>query len=41
VIARTVVEPHLRDGLLTGDPAALDAMREAATLLTAGPVLRG
>ena len=23
VIARTVVEPHLRDGLLTGDPAAL------------------
>ncbi len=40
VIARTVVEPHLRDGLLTGDPAAFGAMREAATLLTAGPVLR-
>ena len=40
VVARTVVEPHLRDGLLTGDPAALAPMREAARLLTDGPVLR-
>jgi two-component system NarL family sensor kinase len=40
VLARTVVEPHLRDGLLTGDPAALAAMREAARLLTDGPVQR-
>lgn len=40
VIARTVIEPHLRDGLLTGDPAAMAAMREAADVLTAGPVLR-
>ena len=40
VVARTVVEPNLRDGLLTGDPAALAAMREAAAVLTTGPVLR-
>lgn len=40
VVGRTVVEPHLRDGLLTGDPAATATMREAAELLTAGPVLR-
>jgi two-component system, NarL family, sensor kinase len=40
VLARTVVEPHLRDGLLTGDPAALAAMRDAAGLLTGGPVQR-
>jgi signal transduction histidine kinase len=40
VIARTVVEPHLRDGLLTGDPEALVPMREAAALLTEGPILR-
>jgi two-component system, NarL family, sensor kinase len=40
VLARTVVEPHLRDGLLTGDPAALAAMRDAARLLTDGPVQR-
>src|SRR3954451_12225841 len=40
VLARTVVEPHLRDGLLTGDPAALAAMRDAAGLLTDGPVQR-
>ena len=40
VVARTVVEPQLRDGLLTGDPAAIAAMRETARLLTDGPVLR-
>ena len=40
VLARTVVEPHLRDGLLTGDPAALAAMRDGARLLTDGPVQR-
>jgi two-component system, NarL family, sensor kinase len=40
VVGRTLIEPHLRDGLLTGDPAALAEMRGAATLLTAGPVLR-
>ena len=40
VVARTVIEPHLRDGLLTGDPAATAAMQEAAALLRAGPVLR-
>jgi two-component system NarL family sensor kinase len=40
VVARTVVEPHLYDGLLSGDPAAMAAMREAADLLTAGPVQR-
>jgi two-component system, NarL family, sensor kinase len=40
VIARTVVEPHLRNGLLTGDPAAVAAIRETADVLTAGPVLR-
>ena len=40
VVARTVVEPHLDDGLLTGDAAAIAAMREVARLLTDGPVLR-
>src|SRR5215207_8334085 len=40
VLARTVVKPQLRDGLLTGDPAALAAMRDAARLLTDGPVQR-
>src|SRR5690349_2942508 len=40
IVARTVVEPHLHDGLLTGDPAAVAAMREAADLITAGPVAR-
>jgi signal transduction histidine kinase len=40
VVARTVVEPHLRDGLLTGDPAALATMQEVAGVLTGGPVLR-
>jgi len=38
VVAHTVLEPHLRDGLLTGDPAAMATMREA--LLTSGPVAR-
>ena len=38
VVAHTVLEPHLRDGLLTGDPAAMVAMQEA--LLTSGPVAR-
>ncbi|WP_146903453.1 sensor histidine kinase [Cellulomonas aerilata] len=28
ILARTVVEPALQDGLLTGDPAAIDAMDE-------------
>ena len=40
VVARTVVEPHLRDGLLTGDPAAVATMQEVAGVLTGGPVLR-
>jgi signal transduction histidine kinase len=40
VLARTVVEPRLDDGVLTSDPAALAAMRDAARLLTDGPVLR-
>lgn len=40
VLARTVVEPRLQDGVLTGDPAALAALRDAARLLTDGPVLR-
>jgi signal transduction histidine kinase len=40
LVARTVVEPHLRDGLLAGDPAALEEIREAARLLTDGSVLR-
>jgi len=40
VVARTVVEPHLRDGLLTGDPAALADMRRVSELLTSGPILR-
>jgi signal transduction histidine kinase len=40
IIARTVIEPHLRDGLLTGDPAALAAMQDAADLVTAGPIMR-
>jgi two-component system NarL family sensor kinase len=40
VVARTVIEPHLRDGLLTGDPEAMANMRETGALLTAGPVER-
>jgi two-component system, NarL family, sensor kinase len=40
VVARTVVEPHLRDALLTGDPAALAEMRTATARLIDGPVLR-
>ena len=40
VVARTVVEPRLDDGLLTGDAGAIAAMREVARLLTDGPVLR-
>jgi len=40
VVARTVVEPRLRDGVLTGEPEAIAEMRDAARLLTAGPVLR-
>ena len=40
VVARTVVEPHLRDSLLDGDPAALAEMRTATAALLDGPVLR-